>query len=200
MELYISPSSEQAYAWYKGAVDSYMSKPYVQRDAGLDTFCNASVAGKPGTVEKLDLATKAAVYDPVRGIFRAFFLLPRSSISKTPMRMANSVGLIDAGYRGVLLGAVDFQQEFVALAGERYFQIVAADLLPWTAIHIVNEIPGGATLRGEGGFGSTGKTEFQAIPVLPASAGPQQIVFDPIASTVSVHMLAPVTNVATNTF
>jgi dUTP pyrophosphatase len=90
-------------------------------------------------------------------MFRAFLLMPRSSISKTPMRMANSVGLIDAGYRGILLGAVDFQQEFTAGAGERYFQIVGADLLPWKAIHIVEEIPGGTTLRGEGGFGSTGR-------------------------------------------
>lgn len=169
MDLYISPTSERARIWYKNAVDSYMAKPYVQRDAGLDTFCDRSVLGNPGTVERLDLAARVAVYDPMKDIFRAFFLMPRSSISKTPMRMANSVGLIDAGYRGILLGAVDFQQEYVACAGERYFQIVAADLLPWKAIHIVDEIPGGTTLRGEGGFGSTGKTteEFKHIPESP---------------------------------
>ncbi len=190
MELYIAPTSNRALAWYKGSVDSYMAKPYEQRDAGLDTFCNTSIVGKPGATEKLDLATRAAAYDPERGMFRAFLLMPRSSISKTPMRMANSVGLIDAGYRGILLGAVDFQQEFTAGAGERYFQIVGADLLPWKAIHIVDEIPGGATLRGEGGFGSTGKTAeaFQEIPAVPSEAGPQQIVFDPATSTVSVQL------------
>jgi dUTP pyrophosphatase len=188
MELYIAPTSNRAIAWYKNAVDSYMAKPYEQRDAGLDTFCNTSIVGKPGATEKLDLATRAAAYDPQRGMFRAFLLMPRSSISKTPMRMANSVGLIDAGYRGILLGAVDFQQEFTAGAGERYFQIVGADLLPWKAIHIVEEIPGGATLRGEGGFGSTGRSEIQEIPAVPAEAGPQQIVFDPATSTVSVQL------------
>jgi dUTP pyrophosphatase len=158
MELYIAPTSNQAKDWYKGAVESYMAKPEAERDAGLDTFCAASVVGKAGTMQRLDLATRAAAYDPVRKQFRAFWLLPRSSISKTPMRMANSMGLIDAGYRGVLLGATDFQAEFTATAGERYYQIVGADLLPWKAVHIVDEIPGGPTLRGEGGFGSTGQS------------------------------------------
>jgi dUTP pyrophosphatase len=160
MELYIAPTTTLARDWYKGAVQTYMAKPEAERDAGLDTFVASSVVGKTGTMERLDLATRAAAYDPVRRQFRAFWLLPRSSISKTPMRMANSVGLIDAGYRGVLLGATDFQADFTAAAGERYYQIVAADLLPWKAIHIVDEIPGGPTLRGEGGFGSTGKGDY----------------------------------------
>ena len=37
----------------------------------------------------------------------SFLLLPRSSISKTPLRLSNSVGLIDAGYRGELQAPVD---------------------------------------------------------------------------------------------
>jgi dUTP pyrophosphatase len=158
MELYIAPTSAQAKAWYTQAVEAYMAKPEVERDAGFDTFVAAAISGKAGATEKLDLAARAAVYDPRLKQFRAFLLMPRSSISKTPMRMANSVGLIDAGYRGVLLGAVDFKEDFTAGAGERYFQIVGADLLPWKAIHIVEEIPGGPTLRGEGGFGSTGRS------------------------------------------
>jgi dUTP pyrophosphatase len=191
MELYIAPTSNRARDWYKGAVDSYMAKPYEQRDAGLDTFCNTSVVGKPGATEKLDLSTRAAAYDPQRGMFRAFLLMPRSSISKTPMRMANSVGLIDAGYRGILLGAVDFQQEFTAGAGERYFQIVGADLLPWKAIHIVEEIPGGATLRGEGGFGSTGRgCSVQGAEPLFAVAG-SELKHDASASA-SAGATAPV--------
>ncbi len=160
MELYIAPTSAEAKAWYSQAIDAYMAKPEGERDAGFDTFVSAAVSGKAGATEKLDLGTRAAVYDPHLKQFRAFLLMPRSSISKTPMRMANSVGLIDAGYRGVLLGAVDFNGDFTAAAGERYFQIVGADLLPWKAIHVVDEIPGGPTLRGEGGFGSTGKAEY----------------------------------------
>lgn len=158
MELYLAPTSNEAKDWYKGAVASYFAKPEGERDAGLDTFCGASVAGHAGATERLDLAARAAVYDPARRQFRAFFLMPRSSISKTPMRMANSVGLIDAGYRGVLLAAVDFRNDYTAAVGQRYFQIVGPELLPWSAVHIVDEIPGGTTVRGEGGFGSTGIT------------------------------------------
>lgn len=160
MELYLAPTSNQAKDWYRGAVESYFAKPEGERDAGLDTFCSKSTVGHAGATERLDLAARAAVYDPVRKQFRAFLLMPRSSISKTPMRMANSVGLIDAGYRGVLMGAVDFRAEYTAIAGERYFQIVGADLLPWKSVHIVDEIPGGTTLRGEGGFGSTGVSDM----------------------------------------
>ena len=155
MELYLVPTAETR-AWYEEAARAYLAKPVGERDAGLDTFCAKEVVGKAGATERLPLGVKAAVHDPAHG-FRAFWLLPRSSISKTPLRMANSMGLIDAGYRGELLGATDFRQDFTVRPGERYYQITAADLLPWKAIHIVEEIPGGATLRGAGGFGSTGR-------------------------------------------
>jgi dUTP pyrophosphatase len=237
MDLYIV-STPEVRTWYAAAIASYLAKPYGERDAGLDAFCSQDLAGAAGSLQKLDLGVKAAAYDKERGHFRAFWLMPRSSISKTPLRMANSMGLIDAGYRGTLLGATDFQQEYKVVAGDRYYQIVAADLLPWAHIHIVDEIPGGPTLRGAGGFGSTGLrtnksvstceptilpqfqtfridqsesvwqsctgfgksdqrsdqtesyTEFQQIPPIPATAGPQEIRFDAATSTVTAHMLA----------
>ena len=33
----------------------------------------------------------------------SYYLYPRSSISKTPLRMSNSTGIIDAGYRGEII-------------------------------------------------------------------------------------------------
>ena len=145
--------------FYKQVVESYMSKPESERDAGLDLVCDQEVSfpGQGTDTVKLTLGTRAAVWDAERNQFRAYMLLPRSSISKTPMRLANSVGLIDAGYRGVLMAAVDVNRQFHVQPGDRYFQLVKPDLLPWTKIHIVEEIPGGPTLRGEGGFGSTGQ-------------------------------------------
>jgi dUTP pyrophosphatase len=144
---------------YKEVVEAYMSKPESERDAGLDLVCETGISFSGATCSgtKLSLGTRAAVWDSERNQFRAYMLLPRSSISKTPLRLANSVGLIDAGYRGVLLAAVDVARSFDVRAGDRYFQLVKPDLLPWTRIHIVEEIPGGPTLRGEGGFGSTGQ-------------------------------------------
>jgi dUTPase len=100
-----------------------------------------------------------------------FYLYPRSSISKTRMRLANSVGIIDAGYRGDLIAAVDT----IGLFGsndiwhvwketlspikkyDRYFQVCAPDLSPFL-VHIVETEAelGTPTTRGTGGFGSTG--------------------------------------------
>jgi dUTP pyrophosphatase len=158
MELYIAPTSEEVREFYKGSVQAYMTKPICERDAGVDAFCESDVSAEAGETGKISMGCRAAVYDKERKTFRAYWLLPRSSISKTPLRMANSVGLIDAGYRGVLLGVVDFKSNYTAKKGERYFQITAPDLLPFVEVHIVDEIPGGNTMRGEGGFGSTGIT------------------------------------------
>ena len=61
---------------------------------------------------------------------------------------------------GTLLAAVDNHGTASSAVAKntRLFQISAPDLLPFEDIQIVNEIPGGATLRGSGGFGSTGVT------------------------------------------
>jgi dUTP pyrophosphatase len=85
-------------------------------------------------------------------------LLPRSSISGTPLRLANSIGLIDAGYRGELKAKVDVLSEFHVANASRYFQICAHDVMPWDDIVIVsneNSLPAAPDNRGSGGFGST---------------------------------------------
>ena len=87
---------------------------------------------------------------------KAYYLFPRSSISKTPLRLANSIGLIDGGYRGELVGMVDniYPEDYTVKKGERYFQLVAVDSSP-IEFELVDELSD--TSRGEGGFGSTGK-------------------------------------------
>jgi dUTPase len=99
-----------------------------------------------------------------------FYLYPRSSISKTKMRLANSVGIIDAGYRGELIAAVDTtgvygSNDIYHIWSEtigpirkfdRYFQICAPDLSPFHVRIVASEAELGATERGSGGFGSTG--------------------------------------------
>ena len=82
-------------------------------------------------------------------------MIPRSSIVNTPLRMANSIGLIDAGYRGELIAVVDncSDEPYEVKCGSRLFQLVGRSLLPfqWTA---VEQLPD--TERGNDGFGSTG--------------------------------------------
>ncbi len=158
LTLYIEPTDPRAAALYSAAASAYLAKPVHERDAGFDTFVAFAQPGKKGSTERLHLGCRAAVYDHNAKRFTAFWLLPRSSISKSPLRMANSVGLIDAGYRGPIMAAVDILADCEVQAGDRYFQIVGPALQPWTTIQVLidSEIPGGTTLRGEGGFGSTG--------------------------------------------
>ena len=83
-----------------------------------------------------------------------YMLVPRSSISKTTIRLSNSIGIIDKNYRGYLTVAVDNIGEDVLLQeGCCYFQIVSFDgNLPRYQIAEVST----NTSRGTGGFGSTG--------------------------------------------
>ena len=168
--LYLVPENDAVKELYVAAAAAYMAKSRSERDAGFDLFSvAATVPGMASTVAggsdsggaavKVSQTCRAAMYDPMLGRFRAYWMLPRSSISKTPMRLANSVGLIDAGYRGPLLAMVySTGKDFAVAAGDRYFQIAGPELQPFERIEIVDEIPGGATARGEGGFGSTGRT------------------------------------------
>jgi dUTP pyrophosphatase len=84
-----------------------------------------------------------------------FFLMPRSSIYKSGLIMANSVGVIDKSYRGELKAPVwSMTGSSTVRAGERWFQIVAPDMGWIRNIRLVDELP--ETDRGAGGFGSSG--------------------------------------------
>ena len=85
-------------------------------------------------------------------------MYPRSSISKTPLRLANSVGIIDSGYRGNLCAAVDNIQTdpFQVTIHQRLFQICSPSLTP-LIVKVIDDIDYfEETSRGHGGFGSTG--------------------------------------------
>lgn len=84
-----------------------------------------------------------------------YYMYPRSSISKTSMRLANSVGIIDSGYRGHLIAMVDTEPNTSLKKYERYFQICAPNLCP-IFVKMVDQIDTN-TSRGSGGFGSTGR-------------------------------------------
>jgi len=159
--LYIVPTPALKDTYATAAV-AYNKRAVMDKDAGFDLFCTSDAVAESALGQKLDLGCVAACFDTRLGMFRAYWLLPRSSLSKTPIRMSNSVGLIDAGYRGALLAAVDNRSAapFPVEQGTRLFQITAPDMLPWHDVHIVDVIPGGDTLRGTGGFGSTGVSYF----------------------------------------
>ena len=119
-------------------------------DAGLDLFIVQNQTIEAGATAKINLGISCENIEK-----KPYFLMPRSSISKTPLRLCNSIGLIDAGYRGELIAAVDNikNENYKVGSGERFFQIVAMDGSPLT-FELVSELSD--TERGSGGFGSTG--------------------------------------------
>ena len=109
-------------------------------------------------VNKVDLGVRcsAVLHDSAGNSFNTgYYLYPRSSISKSSIRLANSVGIIDAGYRGPICAMVDvvYGDECFLTAYEKMFQICAPTLVPIIA-EVVCDL-GEMTSRGEGGFGST---------------------------------------------
>ena len=123
-------------------------------DSGLDLYFPTEVlipANSFGTLVSLGIKCEGLKH----GSNISYYLYPRSSISKTPLRMSNSVGIIDAGYRGNLMVALDnhSDQEYTIEKGVRLFQI-CCPILSSINMKIVDELS--TTSRGEGGFGSTG--------------------------------------------
>lgn len=121
-------------------------------DAGLDLRANTDVEVLPG--ERAMIATGVAVAIPDG---HAGLVLPRSGLaSKQGLTLANSPGLIDAGYRGeVVVAAVNLDRtESVKVArGDRIAQLVIV-AIPQVEPAWAEELP--ASARGGGGFGSTG--------------------------------------------
>ena len=85
----------------------------------------------------------------------SFYLYPRSSIIKTPLRLGNSVGIIDKGYRGNLMGCFDniSEEDYLIEKGTRLVQICAPNL-ETISFELTDSLS--ETSRGAGGYGSTG--------------------------------------------
>ena len=75
--------------------------------------------------------------------------------SKTPLRLSNSVGIIDAGYDGNIMAIVDnvSDKRLCSYKGDRLFQLCSPDLSP-TTYEMSDNLSD--TSRGLGGLGSTG--------------------------------------------
>jgi dUTP pyrophosphatase len=131
-------------------------------DSGVDLFCPRDLTIPPNQTCYIDLGIQCAAYtdklfgEMYRQIPAAYYVYPRSSMSKTPLRLANSVGIIDSGYRGNILAAVDniSNESFQLKRGTRLFQICAPDL-SHIIVTLVDSLD--KTSRGAGGFGSTGQ-------------------------------------------
>lgn len=81
-------------------------------------------------------------------------IFPRSSVSKKDLILANSVGVLDSGYRGELLIRFRLTGKDYYEVGERVAQII---VLPYPKIEFNEVVELSETARGDGRFGSTGR-------------------------------------------
>ena len=165
--LYIKPVNQTIEDFYKERAN-YSS------DSGVDLYNIEDVHFYPGETKLVDLGIKCKMLNDSDNSI-AYYLYPRSSIYKTPLRLANSVGIIDKDYRGNIMAPLQYipndniiknmpftnsadreeyikTQVYTLKKGQRIVQICSPDLSPIKII-ITNQLD--ETLRGEGGFGST---------------------------------------------
>ena len=128
--------------------DQYEKKLNYQSDCGFDCYCGTVMV--PGNARAFPLYLGIKCQPTVT---RGYMLVPRSSITKTPLRLSNSVGIIDPSYRGEIQARVDnLSSEPFVIEGTSLFQLIWGDLSPMS-VRFVSELS--TTERGSGGFGST---------------------------------------------
>jgi dUTP diphosphatase len=122
-------------------------------DAGLDLYAADAATIAPG--ERASIGTGVAVEIP-DGF--AGLVLPRSGLAaRHGIALVNAPGLIDSGYRGevrVLLLNTDRREPFDVKPGERIAQLVVTRVSDAEPVEVA-ELE--ASVRGEGGFGSSGR-------------------------------------------
>jgi dUTPase len=123
----------------------------------------ASAGAAGGIAVNMHVKCSMKMFTTHNGTYNVgYYLYPRSSTgTKTPLRLSNSVGIIDSGYRGNITAVFDniSGTPFVIEKYQRLVQICPPNLsFPFmvTLVANVGELSG-ETLRGSGGFGSTGK-------------------------------------------
>lgn len=121
-------------------------------DAGSDLYAVEGVVLEPGARAKVPTGIAVAIPDGHAGL-----VLPRSGLAyKHGITLTNTPGLIDSGYRGelqVLMLNTDRSESYEVEPGDRIAQLMITAFAPvtWTPVTEFEE-----TVRGSGGFGSSG--------------------------------------------
>lgn len=122
-------------------------------DAGFDLHAVEDVELAPGRRAKVRTGIAVELPPGCAG-----WVVPRSGLAaRHGIALVNAPGLIDAGYRGevaVLLLNTDATESFEVRAGMRVAQLVVAPVST-PAVEEVDELS--ETVRGSGGFGSSGR-------------------------------------------
>ena len=127
-------------------------------NAGFDLFCPDNIESKPSGQVVIDHKITCSM--KLGHKYVSYYLYSRSSTPvKTPLRLANSVGIIDSGYRGNIKAVFDninspSYSVFNITQSNRYVQICPPNIEYPMKIVIVNNLDElGNTNRSDGGFG-----------------------------------------------
>lgn len=116
-------------------------------DAGMDVYA----VSKNETDKFIEYGTGLSFELPSDHVM---LLYPRSSISNLNLTLANSVGVLDSGYRGELKLRFRKSGDNVYEIGDKIGQIL---VLPFPLIEFEEAEELADSARGVGGFGSSGK-------------------------------------------
>ena len=123
--------------------------------AGMDLYACIDEPVTLGGGEKAVIPTGIAIELPSAEL--AAFVFARSGLAiKHGIGLLNSVGVIDSDYRGeVMVGVINqFRESYTIQPGERIAQMV---IMPVSMMPVREVTELDDTVRGAGGFGSTGK-------------------------------------------
>lgn len=129
-------------------------------DAGADLVAAEAVILGLGERALVGTGVRIALPDGY-----AAFVVPRSGLAaKHGITVVNAPGTVDAGYRGeikVTLLNTDLHATYEVAVGDRIAQIIVLPV-PRARFVPVDELPD--SVRGEGGFGSTGYQSTEGAP------------------------------------
>lgn len=123
-------------------------------DAGWDLFTPEDIELVEGQITMVDLRIRVAIPEGYFGL-----IVPRSSMAKKRILLANTVGIIDSGYRGNVKVAlayhptIDMPMTTTIYQDERVAQMIVVPFMgsPFSLVDDLED-----TERSDGGFGSSG--------------------------------------------
>ena len=165
--ILVKPENDSVVNLYKNKSKELYSNEHnnnKHKDSGLDLYCPERVIIPAGKMVLVDMGVKAAAYQIKFDILEnkrvyfstAYHLYMRSSAPKYNLILANSVGIIDSGYRGNLMARFyNISAEDVTIeSGTRLVQICLPNLEYDFKMDVVDHLE--ETERGTDGLGSTG--------------------------------------------
>ena len=121
-------------------------------DGGVDLYARLDVKLEPGSWEMVPTGVAVAIPEGYAGLVG-----PRSGLAaRSGLSVVNGPGLVDSGYRGELKVILinHGSAPIILERGDRIAQLVVVPVVEQEFVE-VDELP--PSLRGKGGFGSTGQ-------------------------------------------